>query len=432
MRIIRVSLLAFGLILALQGVTAAGASAASVAEWQIEGKTLEGLELKEESVKGIEVGPFEFSTIIGLAKFVLKCEGSNQSGAIAQEGTGNITLEFSKCSDNIPSCSVSSVTGKTSSELIENGASVLFEKLKPASGETLIKVGLTGSPCALGESVTVTGSLCEKAATLGEEKVKQPFISSQAIEEEFGCSLHVGSQAAKLTKETKQELSLAGSNAGKEWSALRAVLCKMAPEASGFCKAGQAFRGTLKAELISGQEIKLVNKGFLGGEITCNESVLEGPFSGNGLGILNVLTFTAPPAEEEKCTSTINPGEAKVKINFIGSLTRESVFVYESGFTRSGSFRLSKVANKFLIKIEGLKTPEESNIACTYELLSPPVGDVYNPGSEMKLEIDGGEWKAIEADPGVANECPGNFEWKPVNYEIFRSGHSNLWVTRPK
>src|ERR1700742_3903589 len=120
MRIIRNSLMALGCLLALAGAIAGTASAASIAEWQIEGETMEDLGLKEETVKGGEAGAWGIQTKIGLVNTTIKCETSTESGKTTQEGDGTITVEDGKCSINVTGCSVSPISAKTSTELIEN------------------------------------------------------------------------------------------------------------------------------------------------------------------------------------------------------------------------------------------------------------------------------------------------------------------------
>lgn len=208
-RVIRVSLSAFGLMLAIGALLAASASGAS---WTIEGKTLSELGLSEETVTSSAT-----SMSIEVPKISLKveCELEKGTGKIIAASTDEATMELSKCKVGAAKlCTVEPFTLKVKTELIKK-AGIVYDVLKPLTGETIGTFTIKGEECAFGpkKEFKLTGSTAGQAE-LGEA-VKEGLGFSKAIAETAGTSMLSGTNPAFLIGTSIRELS--GAKKGKTW-----------------------------------------------------------------------------------------------------------------------------------------------------------------------------------------------------------------------
>jgi len=195
------------------GVAAVWASAAPAAVWTIEGKTLTELGLKEESVVST-AAPFT----IEIPKLSLKveCEAEKGSGKIISPSIDEATMELSKC--KVVESKVCTVTEpiviKAKTELLKK-AGIVYDVLKPLTGEVFGTLTLKGETCALPKELKLTGGT---AGQLGlEELTKQPLKFSKAIAEAAGTSMLAGTSPAFFVGTSNRELS--GAHKAAKWGA---------------------------------------------------------------------------------------------------------------------------------------------------------------------------------------------------------------------
>lgn len=430
----RIWLLAFGLMLAVMGITATTASATSLAEWQIEGETMEDLGLKEQAVEGSSSGTFEITGSILGAETALSCGQIAQSGVLDQEGAGTLTITWSSCTVTKPANCTVSVDGSVKTELFENKGT-LYQKLKPVTGEQVMEVEWSGALCSLDEvALPIKGSICEKTAGLEEELADEPFTASAMIQEEAGCAaLKAGTTSAKVKNEYNEELELIGAPlapAGQSllfppgviWAPARPALCTAAP-VNTFCPLGKGFKGTVKGNLKEGQTIKLVKAGA--GEVTCTKSTFEGTFKKSGMGTIKTLTYTGAGVGG-KCLSTIaGQAEKEVTITFPTLPTITSLFSYRPNppFAFDGVLALASTPAQLKMKVT-------FKPVCTYQLISSE-GTVLNPTEKVPLTTftDNGVWAPVSVEGGKLEECPANLSQEKATYELKGEG-ANFYMTR--
>lgn len=189
------------------------ASTASAAVWTIEGKTLTELGLKEESVLST-AAPFA----IEVPKLSLKveCEAEKGSGRVISPSTDEATMELSKCKVvESKVCTVAEpIVLKAKTELLKK-AGIVYDLLKPLTGEAFGTLALKGEACALPKELKLSGST---AGQLGlEEIVKQPLKFSKAIAEAAGTSMLAGTSPAFFAGTSNRELS--GVHKAAKWGA---------------------------------------------------------------------------------------------------------------------------------------------------------------------------------------------------------------------
>jgi RHS repeat-associated protein len=195
------------------GIAALCAGTAAAASWTIEGKTLSELGLSEESVTSAAT-----SMSIEVPKISLKveCELEKGTGKIFSAGTDEATMELSKCKvAKAAACTVTTpITLKVKTELLKK-AGIVYDVLKPLTGETIGTFTIKGEECAFGPSkeFKLTGSTAGQLEL--EEAVKEGLGFSKAIAEAAGTSMLAGANPAFLIGTSSRELS--GIKKGKKW-----------------------------------------------------------------------------------------------------------------------------------------------------------------------------------------------------------------------
>ncbi|HKT83978.1 MAG TPA: RHS repeat-associated core domain-containing protein [Solirubrobacterales bacterium] len=209
-RIVRSSLSAFGLILAIGALLSAGASGAA---WTIEGKTLSELGLSEETIASTAT-----PLTIEVPKLSLKveCESEKGSGKVISPSTDEATMEMSKCKVvESKVCTVAEpIVLKVKTELLKK-AGIVYDVLKPLTGEVIGTLTLKGELCALPKELKLTGSTAGQLSA-EEQAVKQGLVFSKAIAEAAGTSMLAGANPAFLAGTSSRELS-GLKNKGKKW-----------------------------------------------------------------------------------------------------------------------------------------------------------------------------------------------------------------------
>lgn len=116
--------------------------------------------------------PWEFSSKVGLATVDLVDEGVSCVGECSISGAGKskVKLKFSKVTVSVPHCAVAGGTFTTKALKGQVFMDSLFptstfDLVEPAEGTTFVEVQLEneGGTCALGTSLTFTGSLVGEA-----------------------------------------------------------------------------------------------------------------------------------------------------------------------------------------------------------------------------------------------------------------------------
>jgi YD repeat-containing protein len=208
-RVIRLPLAAFGLMLVIGALLAANASGAA---WTIEGKTLSELSLGEETTVSTAT-----PMTIEVPKLSLKveCELEKGSGKIFSASTDEATMELSKCKvvESKFCTVVEPVLLKVKTELTKK-AGIVYDVLKPLTGEIIGTLTLKGELCALPLKLNLTGSTAGQLSL--EEAVKQGLGFSKAIAEAAGTSMLAGANPAFLIGTSNRELS-GLKNKGKKW-----------------------------------------------------------------------------------------------------------------------------------------------------------------------------------------------------------------------
>jgi hypothetical protein len=176
-------------------------------EWNVEGQPLSVLG-GEEEVEG-SGGPFSLELESGEVSF--DCEEQTTSGSITEGGNGVVTLQFTECVTNLPSCKITKpITANTKAEILElnGGTYVVF---KPVSGTKFATLVISG--CLFAGEYTIEGTV---AAEPGGEEVEYPLTFSRAISEAAETELTL---LETVYLEGPSELELAGPQKAKKVAA---------------------------------------------------------------------------------------------------------------------------------------------------------------------------------------------------------------------
>jgi hypothetical protein len=416
---------------------APGASATSLAEWVIEGETMNELSLTEESVSATSTGSFELKSKVLGSPFRLKCEGIGASGKLRQEAKGELTLEWSKCAVLEPSgCKTSEkITHSISSTTIETSEKE-YEKFAPSSGETLMEVSVNG--CALEGKFPVKGTaFCPQVKEVEEsetseetlEKVEQPFTYSEAISTAAGCGTYkLGKEPATIAGEYVQNFKLAGPRAGKRFAPVRAAICKKPPNAGNkACPQGEAYEEReVKGTIQAGAKVELTTGVW---SIECNKSSFVGSWRPQGRGTVTGIIYedTRAAAGTHRCMVAGRPGETEVLLTFLELPTLTSKFQFKPDtepINHEGLLWWARLLKEIPLKI-GFAAE-----TCIYEgsiswgFIVNGVG--VNP-SKVGVALN---WVAVEAEHGNLGLCP-NLTEPNAFFNLASKTGGNIYVTKP-
>jgi hypothetical protein len=200
-------------LLATLALSAMVASAASAAEWYVNGSLLSG----STAVNAKNNGELTLtSTVLG-SPFKLKAKGLSCSGCtISNPGAKSAgKLVFTEVSVVEPSgCKVASTltTNALVDEVImdpSNVAGPVFDKFSPAEGTGFITIKVEG--CAAAGSYKVNGTATGQSPyATGVEKAEQPLAFGSTQQTTGGGALTLGSNAATLTGEAINTLAAGG------------------------------------------------------------------------------------------------------------------------------------------------------------------------------------------------------------------------------
>ena len=162
-------------------------------------------------------------TILGTGA-TIKCTGGTSTGTLAGAGvsTGESSLtgcslrEVSKGKETeLTLCKVGAISLSDMGDLRFYGEELASE-LSPSSGTVFAKFAITGSECSLKKATNeLTGSLSSLLPEAGTEKVEHQLSYKPGIEQ---ATLSLDGNPATL--EATETLKLAGTSAGKKWSAV--------------------------------------------------------------------------------------------------------------------------------------------------------------------------------------------------------------------
>jgi hypothetical protein len=205
------------ILLVVAAFVALGAGAAQASEWKIKGLTFKELALEKEEVSGSSEETVGFE--VPESKLMVSCTSQVLKGTIVKGGTGQVSLELSKClvtdleKKSIAGCKVATpVLLKLTTGLVGTGAGAVYDEFLAEKEKTFATIGL-GEECAPAEVLTLTGS----ASGLGSQtqKVSQSFSFSKKAAEDTGSSLASGKQTAYMFGTII--MKLAGKHSGEEW-----------------------------------------------------------------------------------------------------------------------------------------------------------------------------------------------------------------------
>jgi hypothetical protein len=193
-------------MLALCAIGAATSSAASAAEWKVNGKALVG---KESIASGTTVVK-NFVLTGGGVK--ITCTGLNVKGGFieAPNLNGAESLEFTGCTAAPTTCKVKTTlaTKPVKSTASVNSTTKEVEiTFEPVTPKVFIEIEFTGSECALLGTQPVTGKVKAKAPGGLTQSKKQKLVVNSSGE------LKLGVNAATLEGEDELELA-----SGLNWS----------------------------------------------------------------------------------------------------------------------------------------------------------------------------------------------------------------------
>ncbi len=183
-------------------------------EWWVEGKTLAGLGLSEESLTGSGGQVVVDSKVLG-QPFHMTCTNNATSGKILQGGGAEASFELTGCAVSTPSgCTVTTPLKLAThvDPLIRPGGSV-YERFTPASGTSYATMKISG--CAAAASYPLKGALVARPDRSKGPQVNQAREFSAAISEATEGSFLVGNAPATLSGSLNE--SLGGANKGKIW-----------------------------------------------------------------------------------------------------------------------------------------------------------------------------------------------------------------------
>jgi hypothetical protein len=240
-------------------VFAAVGIARAEGEWEVAGRTLAELKLKEEK---LTVANKSLTLSVPGIGVTISCGEGSASGKLFEGGGDELATSFSKCEvAKLAACKVTEpVTMEAKTVPLAAGGS-FYEKLEALKAEKpLMTVFVKGKECSLAEENKVEGAIAGEV-TLTEQK-EQPLSFSEALSKTVNEKLKADGKAElKLSfgKQTaylgmKPVLSLAGANSGAEWQrAENTRLCDSEAEiAQDRCPAGK--------DLPSGTTLKAVNR----------------------------------------------------------------------------------------------------------------------------------------------------------------------------
>lgn len=200
-------------------LSAIAASTAVGASWGIQGKTLAGLGLKEETLTG-SGGPLSLE--VPARNMLLECKTVKGTGKIIETVAGEATLELSGCvtmslmpAEPLPECVViEPVVAEVVSELKEGEGGKIYAFLKAPPEKSIAVIQFEKEKaCVFPINNPVKG---EAAGELKpEEAAEQQLTFSKAISEAAKTKLTFAAFTAYLKGTLGWKLS--GANAGDEW-----------------------------------------------------------------------------------------------------------------------------------------------------------------------------------------------------------------------
>jgi hypothetical protein len=207
-------------VLAFSAVTA---SAASARTWTIAGSNL----FANAPIQCENSFPtwVKLTSKVGEIAVVLEFPTLTCSGVLIENwggfALGSGKLQFGLGIVSKPkNCSVlANTTNALKIELIEpagDGAN-RYQWFRPASGEEITTVGISGGSCAVAGNYPLKGSIAGKGLAWGTEVVEQPLTFSAAIDAVTGKKLTFGGEPATLEGDLISKLS--AGNLGKKWGA---------------------------------------------------------------------------------------------------------------------------------------------------------------------------------------------------------------------
>jgi hypothetical protein len=188
-------------VMAIVGLTASGASAAS---WKLHGSE--------------PTGPLTITSQIGAGPTVqIQCNAPNMEGSIGSGGKGTSVVSFGSCVDlTEPGCTVAPLQLQANSELISVGGKT-YDKFTPVAPSGFASIVLSGSTCLQGGwEAPLTGSFA--GAGIESSAPGQPTVTfSEAINLTVGAALKLGKKPATLTGTTSE---LVNGGSPTEWRTL--------------------------------------------------------------------------------------------------------------------------------------------------------------------------------------------------------------------
>jgi hypothetical protein len=262
------------------------ASQARAAEWRVGGAALSKV-AKSETIAGS--GPLSF---VSKGGFVFNSCSTESSGTILPGGTGELSVKFSGCHNEV--CSVKPFTVPMKITL-----SGVYVQAAPPSGTTFTNLIFEKDEeeiCLFGgTSWPLTGTTAAEIDEPGLESVEYPLRFSSTISSLGKTSMSFISKPTNF--EGTLKLALSGPNKGKVWGVETTPTTKLCKAKAGECepyKLGTAISGALEEGTKEGVKFVFTYKGEKL-EPSCLASSLKGSSTNQGTpqtGQITALEFS--------------------------------------------------------------------------------------------------------------------------------------------
>lgn len=217
-------------MLALMVAGGAVASGASAHEWEVGGKSLEGLGVSSAAMEGT-ASSFVISANVFENPTELKCKGTNNSrlySNTAGSSGATSTLSLGNCTVATPAhCSLAQPLTLEAAVSTMSVEGLPFKRYAPASGSAFGADEFAGSLCPLlGDQLRVKGEFVAQGS-LTEYVPSKVFNISPKYNEMAGAMLKLNTEPAMMSGQVEEKLSapysgepwreLVGSSSAKNW-----------------------------------------------------------------------------------------------------------------------------------------------------------------------------------------------------------------------